>query len=180
MNCNSNTIGLKDVESTTLDACTQSCTVLPINLVCNNLIVPLPESVLANQYNNHANKKSFFLPLQDINGVDWTDKQFYIVTEQNGLYNKIEISGNNLKITDTNIQLIWDIDKTVTANSGEMKIQIEVFGENYDYYSNVATFKILESIKADSNMEINYPIILSQFQQKIKELEDRINILENK
>lgn len=180
MNCNSNVVGLKDIGITTLDTCSQSCTTLPINLVCNNLIIPSSEFILANQYNNHSNKKNFYLPLKDINGIDWTGKQFYIITEQNGIYNKIEILGDNLKITDTSIQLIWDIDKTVTADSGEIKIQIEVFGENYDYYSNVATFKILESIKADNNIETNYPIILSQLQQKIKELENRINILENK
>ena len=58
MNCNSNTMRLRDIENVTLDTCTQSCTTLPINLVCNNLIVPPSEFILANQYNNHSNKKS--------------------------------------------------------------------------------------------------------------------------
>ena len=60
MNCNSNVVGLKDIGITTLDTCSQSCTTLPINLVCNNLIIPSSELILANQYNNHSNKKNFY------------------------------------------------------------------------------------------------------------------------
>lgn len=180
MNCNPNVVGLKDIGSITLDTCSTSCKTLPINLICDKLIVPPSENTLANQYNNHSNKKIFYLPLQDANGTDWTNKTFYILTEQGNVYNKIEILGDNLKITDANIQLIWDIDNTVTAESGTISVQIEVSGENYNYYSNLTTFQISESIKANNDIEQNYPTILSQLEQKIKMLENRISKLENK
>ena len=53
MNCNSNTMRLRDIENVTLDTCIQSCTILPINLVCNSLIVNTYEMILEAQYNKN-------------------------------------------------------------------------------------------------------------------------------
>lgn len=169
MNCNSNTIGLKDVGSTTLDTCTQSCTVLPINLVCNNLIIPPSEIILGAQYNKNSNIKKFYLPFQDVNGVSWEDKQFYILTEQDGETNKIQILGDNVKINDSFIELIWKVDDTTTANSGDIQVQLEVFGKEYQYYSNKATFRISESINADNEIISSYPTVLQQIQEALKD-----------
>lgn len=130
MNCNSNTMRLRDIENVTLDTCTQSCTILPINLVCNSLIVPPSEMILGAQYNKNSDIKKFYLPLKDSNGTTWLDKQFYILTEQNEITNKIQILGDNIKINDSFIELIWKVDDTTTANSGTIQVQLEILGKN--------------------------------------------------
>ena len=168
MNCNSNTMRLRDIENVTLDTCTQSCTILPINLVCNSLIVPPSEMILGAQYNKNSDIKKFYLPLKDSNGTTWLDKQFYILTEQNEITNKIQILGDNIKINDSFIELIWKVDDTTTANSGTIQVQLEIFGEEYQFYSNKATFTISESINADKEIISNYPTVLQQIQEALK------------
>ena len=169
MNCNSNTMRLRDIENATLDTCTQSCTILPINLVCNSLIVPPSETILGAQYNKNSDIKKFYLPLKDSNGTTWVDKQFYILPEQNEITNKIQILGDNIKINDSFIELIWKVDDTTTANSGTIQVQLEIFGKEYQFHSNKATFKISESINADNEIISNYPTILQQIQEALKD-----------
>lgn len=168
MNCNPNIVNLQDAVASSLDTCSQSCVSLPINLICNQLIVPPSEIILGNQYNKNANIKIFYLPVSDINKEDWTNKQFYILTDQNGVTNKIQIKGENIEITDTYIKLKWIVDDVTLENSGEIKVQIEVFGDNYQYYSNPTTFTISSSIDADNEIISNYPTILQQIQEALK------------
>ena len=168
MNCNPNIVNLQDTVASSLDTCSQSCVSLPINLICNQLIVPPSEIILGNQYNKNANIKIFYLPVSDINKEDWTNKQFYILTDQNGVTNKIQIKGENIEITDTYIKLKWIVDDVTLENSGEIKVQIEVFGDNYQYYSNPTTFTISSSIDADNEIISNYPTILQQIQEALK------------
>ena len=168
MNCNSNTIGFQDTNITSLDSCSQTCTSLPINLICNQLIIPPSEVILSAQYNKNSNIKIFYLPTSDINGNSWEDKQFYILTEKNGITNKIQILGDNIEITDNYIKLKWIIDDTTTSENGNIQVQLEVFGDNYQYYSQQATFTISDSIDADNQIISNYPSILQQIQEALK------------
>lgn len=168
MNCNPNIVNLQDTVASSLDTCSQSCVSLPINLICNQLIVPPSEIILGNQYNKNANIKIFYLPVSDINKEDWTNKQFYILTDQNGVTNKIQIKGENIEITDTYIKLKWIVDDVTLGNAGEIKVQIEVFGDNYQYYSNPTTFTVSSSIDADNEIISNYPTILQQIQEALK------------
>lgn len=168
MNCNSNTIGFQDTNVTSLDSCSQTCTSLPINLICNQLIIPPSEVILSAQYNKNSNIKIFYLPTSDINGSSWEDKQFYILTEKNGVTNKIQILGDNIEITDSYIKLKWIIDDTTTSENGNIQVQLEVFGDNYQYYSQQATFTISDSIDADNQIISNYPSILQQIQEALK------------
>ena len=168
MNCNPNVVNLQDTVASSLDICSQSCVLLPINLICNQLIVPPSEIILGNQYNKNANIKIFYLPVSDINKENWTNKQFYILTDQNGVTNKIQIKGENIEITDTYIKLKWIVDDVTLGNAGEIKVQIEVFGDNYQYYSNPTTFTVSSSIDADNEIISNYPTILQQIQEALK------------
>lgn len=168
MNCNPNIVNIQDTVASSLDTCSQSCVSLPINLICNQLIVPPSEIILGNQYNKNANIKIFYLPVSDINKENWTNKQFYILTDQNGVTNKIQIKGENIEITDTYIKLKWIVDDVTLGNAGEIKVQIEVFGDNYQYYSNPTTFTVSSSIDADNEIISNYPTILQQIQEALK------------
>lgn len=175
MNCNANTTGNVNIGNSgvSTDSCSQECISKPINLVCNQLIIPPTEIVLSNQFDKNVNTKIFYLPTSDMNGVSWIDKQFYILTEQGGQKNKKQIKGDDLEITDNYIKLTWLIDETVTAIAGDVNMQVEIVGEEYQYYSNMATFKVLRSIDVDNEIISGYPLCTTTAPTCVKKYNSR-------
>lgn len=162
MNCHES-VPVGNISSITNANCNGSCTPQLINIICYKMIIPPTEKIIAQQYDINSNIKTFILPLTDENGVSWADKSFYIITK----YDKVQIKGDNLVVGDNYITLKWIVDEKNTTEQGQLDVQIEIFGDNYQKYTQIGTFEVFPTINIDQQIIDNYPTVLQQIQEEI-------------
>lgn len=162
MNCHES-VPVGNISSITNANCNGSCTPQLINIICYKMIIPPTEKIIAQQYDVNSNIKTFILPLTDENGVSWADKSFYIITK----YDKVQIKGDNLVVGDNYITLKWIVDEKNTTEQGQLDVQIEIFGDNYQKYTQIGTFEVFPTINIDQQIIDNYPTVLQQIQEEI-------------
>lgn len=162
MNCHES-VPVGNISSITNASCNGSCTPQLINIICYKMIIPPTEKIIAQQYDVNSNIKTFILPLTDENGVSWADKSFYIITK----YDKVQIKGDNLVVGDNYITLKWIVDEKNTTEQGQLDVQIEIFGDNYQKYTQIGTFEVFPTINIDQQIIDSYPTVLQQIQEEI-------------
>lgn len=162
MNCHENR-PISSIGTDVNSSCNGACGSQLINVICYKMIIPPTEKIIAQQYDVNSNIKTFILPLTDENGISWADKSFYIITK----YDKVQIKGDNLIVGDNFITLKWIIDEKNTTEQGQLDVQIEIFGDNYQKYTQIGTFEVFPTINIDQQIIDNYPTVLQQIQEEI-------------
>lgn len=143
MNCNSNTAPL--LEETTVISCNNGCTPKDINVICKKIVIPYGQETIGLQGENNASTRYFFVPKINENSDDLSDASFNIKIKNNS-NEIISVEIENPEILENYIKIRWDIDNTITKDSGKIQVQIEAKKDNYIWKTYPATFIVVSSL----------------------------------
>lgn len=143
MNCNSNTAPL--LEETTVISCNNGCTPKDINVICKKIVIPYGQETIGLQGENNASTRYFLVPKINENSDDLSDASFNIKIKNNS-NEIISVEIENPEILENYIKIRWDIDNTITKDSGKIQVQIEAKKDNYIWKTYPATFIVVSSL----------------------------------
>lgn len=143
MNCNSNTAPL--LEETTGVSCNNGCTPKDINVICKKIVIPYGQETIGLQGENNASTRYFLIPKINENNDDLSDASFNIKIKNNS-NEIISVKIENPEILENYIKIKWDIDSTITKNSGKIQVQIEAEKDNYIWKTYPAVFIVASSL----------------------------------
>ena len=148
MNCNSNKVPLSSVKSG--KNCYSNCTNKNIYIKCRQIQIPSGQEILGVEGDKGSNKRVFILPSVNESDIDLTDKIFTIVSiNSNKKINRNEISTDNITISGNSISILWEPTTEELSVDGNLILQIEASGENFQWSTLPALFIISNSINED-------------------------------
>lgn len=148
MNCNSNTMPLIDINSTS--SCNVGCEPKEINIVCKSIVIPSGQEVLAVQGENAEETRTFLIPKITSGGQDLSDKNFsFIFRNSTPEIILIDIQKEDIEELENYIKINFKITKEITSQSGSLNLQIIAEKDDFVWKTYSATFKIAESLKGE-------------------------------
>lgn len=148
-NCNSNTVPLSTVSSSTSSSsCYNGCTPKNINVICKQIIIPYGQEILGVQGETGSSVRYFLVPKITEDSIDLSTATFYFITKMAG--DDVLVTEVEEKEEVTNyIKLKWDITATTTQDSGNIQMQIVAKTDDYTWVTYPATFNIANGLYYD-------------------------------